>query len=320
MIENRTHNHRIRNVLHSILLIVAMLALLALLGYSLFGTTGLVWMMIIGLILLFVGQRISPQLVMRLYNARPLSKREAPQLYRLTEILSQRAELKTVPQLYYVPSQMLNAFAVGVDKNAAIGLTDGLLRNLNLQEVVGVLAHELSHVDHNDMWVMGFADIISRVTHLFSSVGKFLLIINLPLLFMGYSVIPWFGILMLIITPILVDLLQLALSRTREFDADVGAVELTGDPEGLASALSKLEHTQTNLLRQVLVPGHREPNPSIFRTHPNTDDRIERLYALAGKEAPAIVMEEEPVWQFAPADLARVAQRPRWRYTSGLWY
>lgn len=315
------HDHRRLNLIHSGLLILTMLALLALLGLSLLGTTGLVWMVVLGLGLLFFGQRISPQLIMRLYNARAMTPHEAPRLFQINKILAARAELPRPPDLYYVPSRLLNAFAVGHNNNAAIGLTDGLLRSLNTRELAAVLAHEMSHIDNNDMRVMGFADVISRITNLFSSFGKLLLFLNLPLILMGSAGISWFAILLLIFAPIIVNLLQLALSRTREFDADVGAVQLTGDPQALASALQKLESARSSIFQQVLMPGHSEPNPSIFRTHPHTDERIERLRALAGSEAPALMFDELPASRrVLPADLVRVAQMPRWRFTSGLWY
>lgn len=308
------------NILHSVILVLAMLGLLAVLGYSLLGRSGLFWTVAIGLFLTVAGQQISPQLIMRLYDARPIAVQEAPQLYRMSEELSLRAGLKKSPQLYYVPSKVPNAFAVGPNKNASIGLTDGLLRRLDLRELTGVLAHEISHIDHNDMWVMGFADIISRITHLFSSFGKLLLLVNLPLLLMGQSVIPWFGIFMLIVAPVLVDLLQLALSRTREFDADVGAVAITGDPDGLAGALYKMEMSQGHVLRQILTPGHSVPGPSIFRTHPHTKDRIKRLYQLADRDVPPLFLEDVTQRTLFPTGVVQVTQRPRWRYMSGLWY
>ena len=317
-----THeNHRQMNILHSALLILAMIALLALLGWSLFGFTGLTWMVVIGVVLLIAGQRASPQLVMRLYKARPLTRQEAPRLHQIAEELAKRADLEDVPELYYVPSRVLNAFAVGVDKNAAIGLTDGLIRSLNERELTAVLAHEMAHVWHNDMWVMGFADVISRITNMFSSMGKFMIFLNLPLILMGSGGFSWFGIIMLILAPFAVNLLQLALSRTREYDADAGAVALTNDPHGMANALQKLETAQGGLLRQIFMPGDRSPHPSMFRTHPHTKDRIDRLSELAGVEIQPIAAQSQPVQvRITPQQLARVLQMPRYRYTSGLYF
>ena len=150
--------------------------------------------------------------------------------------------------------------------NAAIGVTDGILRGLNMGELTGVLAHEISHIEHNDIRVMAFADVISRVTSLFSSFGQFLLFINFPLLLVGMRPFSWFAIILLIAAPTLSGLLQLAISRTREFDAEVGAVRLTGDAEGLASALQKLESYQANMFKRMLMPGHSSADPSTIPT------------------------------------------------------
>lgn len=308
-----------RNLLHTILLILGMAVIMALLGYSLFGVTGLVWALIGGIALLMFGQRVSPKLVMRLYKAKPIARDQSPRLYQIMDQLAERAGLPKTPQVYHVPSKMMNAFAVGKQHNAAIGITDGLMRGLNLRELTAVLAHEVSHVDHNDMWVMGFADVISRITHVFSSIGKFLLFINLPLLLLGRPAIPWMGVIMLLIAPMLVSLMQLALSRAREYDADSGAVELTGDAEGLASALKKLEMQQGGMMNQILKHGDRVPNPSIFRTHPKTEDRLDRLRGMAGLPE---LQREEAVFEPAliPAHFAQITQRPKWRLASGLWY
>lgn len=261
-------SHNFRNWLHTALLLGSMLLLLALLGWLVGGRTGVIWSLILGAILVFFGQQVSPQLVLRMYRARPLTANEAPALYQMMEELTRRAQLPFVPVLYYIPSQMLNAFAVGTQRNAAIGLTDGILRSLTLQELTGVLAHEISHIRNNDMRSMNIADVISRITSLFSTFGKFLLLLNLPLILMGSATISWWAILLLIFAPMLSGLLQLALSRTREFDADLDAIALTHDPVSLMTALQKLEHYSTNLLQQVLFPGRGVPDPSIFRTHP----------------------------------------------------
>jgi heat shock protein HtpX len=148
-----------------------------------------------------------------------------------------------LPQL---PSRILNAFAVSAPKQSAIALTDGLIRQLSDRELVGQL----------------------------------LLILNLPLVLTGAAVINWWAILLLIFAPNLSALAQLALSRTREFDADLNAVRLTGDPQGLASALVKIEQLQGVWMERVLLPGRRVPEPSLLRTHPHTEDRINRLAAL----------------------------------------
>lgn len=311
-------SHKFRNLLHTILLFAGMIGLLALLGLSLAGVSGLVWAIIIGLIFLFLGQRISSQLILNMYRARALSRQDAPQLYQLIQELARRASLTNMPRLYYIPSRMMNAFAVGKRSDAAIGITDGLLRGLNMRELTGVLAHEMSHISNNDMRAMAFADVISRMTGLFSSIGQFLLLLNLPLLLMGMAAIPWLTVILLIAAPTLSTLLQLALSRTREFEADFNAARLTGDPQGLASALQKLEYFESNILKRIFMPGHSVPDPSVFRTHPNTNERVRRLLELTGEEQPWVVPETEELE--LPTHISQIRQNPRWRMMRGLWY
>lgn len=311
-------NHDFRNWLHTVLLLGSMLALLALLGWLVAGRTGILWAVILGGILVFFGQQVSPQLVLRMYRARPLTAAEAPQLYQIMAELTQRAQLPYVPALYYVPSRMLNAFAVGTRRNAAIGLTDGILRGLNLRELTGVLAHEMSHIRNNDMRSMSVADVISRVTNLFSTFGKFLLLVNLPLIFMGSAPISWWAILLLIVAPFISGLLQLALSRTREFDADLDAIQLTHDPVGLMNALQKLEYYSTNIWQQVLFPGRGVPDPSIFRTHPHTKDRLARLQELNPQQYQPIAMPAQAPFVL-PGNYTQVTRQPGWRMMN-LWY
>ena len=311
-------NHDFRNWLHTMLLLGSMLALLALLGWLVAGRTGILWAVILGGILVFFGQQVSPQLVLRMYRARPLTAAEAPQLYQIMAELTQRAQLPYVPALYYVPSRMLNAFAVGTRRNAAIGLTDGILRGLNLRELTGVLAHEMSHIRNNDMRSMSVADVISRVTNLFSTFGKFLLLVNLPLIFMGSAPISWWAILLLIVAPFISGLLQLALSRTREFDADLDAIQLTHDPVGLMNALQKLEYDSTNIWQQVLFPGRGVPDPSIFRTHPHTKDRLARLQELNPQQYQPIAMPAQAPFVL-PGNYTQVTRQPGWRMMN-LWY
>jgi heat shock protein HtpX len=311
-------NHDFRNWLHTMLLLGSMLALLALLGWLVAGRTGILWAVILGGILVFFGQQVSPQLVLRMYRARPLTAAEAPQLYQIMAELTQRAQLPYVPALYYVPSRMLNAFAVGTRRNAAIGLTDGILRGLNLRELTGVLAHEMSHIRNNDMRSMSVADVISRVTNLFSTFGKFLLLVNLPLIFMGSAPISWWAILLLIVAPFISGLLQLALSRTREFDADLDAIQLTHDPVGLMNALQKLEYYSTNIWQQVLFPGRGVPDPSIFRTHPHTKDRLARLQELNPQQYQPIAMPAQAPFVL-PGNYTQVTRQPGWRMMN-LWY
>jgi Zn-dependent protease with chaperone function len=295
-----------------------MAGFLALLGHLIWGPEGMLQLLFFGVILALLNPVASPWLVLRLYRARPLRPTEAPELYAAVTELARRAELLAVPSLYYVPSQMVNAFAVGSRREAAVAVTDGLLRALSLREIIGVLAHELSHIRNNDLRVMGLADLMSRLTNMLSLFGQLLLFVNLPLMLAPGVQVSWWAILLLIFAPHLSLLAQLGLSRTREYDADLNAAALTGDPEGLASALAKIERRQRRLL-DFLFPGRGLPEPSWLRTHPPTEERIRRLLAFAPREG-AWLPGSLAGWPPGVPELASLrARRPRY-HVSGLWY
>lgn len=311
--------HRWNNRFQSLLLLGFMGGFLALLGGLLWGSSGVLMLLVAGAVGVLFNPALSPRWVMRLYRATPLAPQSVPSLGLLLNQLSERAGLPAVPTLYYVPSRALNAFAVGSRDDAAIAVTDGLLRNLNQRELVGVLAHEISHVAHNDLWVIGLADLFTRATGLLSLLGQLLLLVNLPLLAVGAVTVNWFAVLLLIFAPTISTLAQLALSRTREFDADLGAASLTGDPRGLASALDKLERAQGGWLERIFMPSRRLPVPGWLRTHPETAERVARLMQLQPRTTeltPALA--DSPL--LIPASLGEAVRRaPRW-HVNGFWY
>jgi heat shock protein HtpX len=220
--------------------------------------------------------------------------------------------------LYYLPSNMMNAFSVGTPENSAIGMSDALLNTLTMRELVGVLAHEISHIQHNDVRLMSYADIISRITSALSLTGFLLIFFNLPLFFLGLVTISWFVLGVLIVAPKIMTFLQLSLSRMREFDTDRQAVLLTGDPDGLAMALGKLEAFEPSIFDIFFHRGHRSSNPSTLRTHPDTKERIRRLLSL--KEHPKQTLKYSNNDRFAiPAHYQKSIRKPRWHF-GGLWY
>lgn len=308
-----------RNGLQSALLLTAMAALWALLGWLLAGVPFMFFMLAGGLIMLVGGLSVSSRLVLALYGARPLLPGQAPALRALLGDLAQQAGLAQVPLLYHVPSGMLNAFSVGTRQDAVVVLTDGLVRSLSWRELAGVLAHELSHVRHNDIWVMALADLVSRMTHMLALLGWLMLLLNLPLLLFTDQAIPWGVLLVLLLAPSVSALLQLALSRQREYEADRAAAALTGDPQGLASALLRLDGLQGNWLSQVLLPGRRAPDPSLLRTHPPTEERVRRLLALGASGDAARQFEADGMPANHLSGVPVAERRPRWRWFGG-WY
>lgn len=309
------HRHAWLNRLQTLLLISALLGISALAGFLLLGEGG-IWLAFgAGSLALLVEPAASAQLTLRLYRARAIQPQEAPELWRLLRALAARASLRVAPTPHYVPSPIVNAFAVGSRERSAVVVTDGLLRRLSQRELAGVLAHEVAHIAHGDLRVMSLADYVSRLTSLFALTGQALLILGLPLLLLGMVTLNIWGLLLLVASPHLALLAQLRLSRVRELDADLQAVALTGDPEGLASALLKIERASRSW-RGLLLPGWGNPEPSWLRTHPATEERIRRLIRVP----PQHPSPPQGAASLLPVISAhRVRSAPRW-YPGGYWW
>lgn len=311
-----TQRHQLINILHSILVIGAMASIAWICVSAIWGASSALWAFAAISLLLIFSPSLQSDLILSLYRARPIDRSEFPEGVAILEELSKRALFDRVPDFFYIPSAVPNAFSTGRGGVAAIAISDGLLRLLNQRELAAVLAHEVSHIANHDLWIMGLADFLARMTAVTSYVGQLLLILNLPLILTGSVHIPWIVPLLLVFSPTIMSLLQLALSRTREFDADLGAVRLTGDPAGLASALAKLENASGRFWEEILLPGRRIPVPSVLRTHPSTQDRIARLREL---ETGAFRSRPSEAHQDLNPDWRPIATRPRWHRT-GVWY
>ncbi|MCU7801147.1 MAG: M48 family metalloprotease [gamma proteobacterium symbiont of Lucinoma myriamae] len=311
----KSYQHQ--NYLHSLLLLIAMLGLLALIGFSVAGPAGVLGAFAIFLLIIITGPRVSSRFILSLYRARLIHPEQAPELYNGFYKLVDKAQIKYPPALYYLPSQVLNTFTVGLKKDTCIVISDGLLRCLDNRELTAVLAHEISHIRNHDLWVMFIADVLSRLTSLLALSGYLLILLYLPMLILYEQLVPWLLLIILVLAPNISALLQLALSRTREYSADLVAAQLTGDPLGLASALNKLEYYQHSWIERILLPGHKVPDPSLLRSHPTTQSRIRRLNDIA-QEFPQhsgiFNTDDTDTWlDTAPK------KNPR-RRISGLWY
>ena len=304
--QNVGARHRWLNRLQTALLVLTLLGIAAVAGSLLLGDGGLWLALAAAGFTLLLEPAAASGLTLRLYGARPLHPDEAPDLWAVLRELAARAGLPTVPVPHYVPSGVVNAFATGSKHHAAIALTDGLLRSLTPRELTGVLGHEIAHIANEDLRVMGLADSISRLTHLLALLGQIMLLFSLPALLWGTVAIQWPALLLLAVSP---QLALLGLSRVHEFDADRLTAELTGDPQGLALALAKIERES----RAWLLPGWGNPEPSWLRTHPATTERIQRLRELADSMAPQ-PLHSSP---FLP-DIPLAPRPPRWR-ASGVW-
>lgn len=278
------HGHAWTNRLQSALLVLVLLGIGAMAGHLLLGELGLWIVLGGGLAALLVEPAGGARLMLRLVRARPLPPHAAPALWRTIETLARRAGLPTVPYPHYVASPIINAFAVGSREQSAIAVTDGLLQTLDQRELTGVLAHEVAHIVNGDLRVMGLAAQVGRITALFSLAGQVLLVVNLPGLLMGgWWQIDWLAVALLLFSPQIALVAQMGLSRVREFDADLKAAALTGDPRGLALALARIERGSRSWLAR-LVPGLDRGEPPWLRSHPDTAERIERLTALTGSD------------------------------------
>ncbi|HCB1862369.1 M48 family metalloprotease [Aeromonas caviae] len=298
--------HRWLNRLQTGLLVLTLVGIAAAAGRLPFGE-GCLWLALFAVAgALLLDPVAASALSLRLYRVRALHPQQAHEMWALLR------ELPATPVPHYVPSAVVNAFATGSKQEASIALTDGLLRSLSPRELAGVLAHEVAHITNEDLRVMGLADSVSRLTSLLAMVGQIAIVFSLPALLAGAVAVNWPGLLLLIASPQLALLAQLGLSRVREFDADRLAAELTGDPQGLASALAKIERVSRSW-RAWLLPGWGNPEPSWLRTHPATAERIERLLELA----PPPAMPPFPSARFVP-EVTVSPRPPRWR-TGGLW-
>ncbi len=255
----------------------ALVGLMVWLGRSLVGTIGTGLFVLMLVVAWSMLGRTSPLTTLR--NAYPVTSRNAPELYRVVSELAGRAGLPHPPRVYYVPSRVMNAATVGNRNDSALILTSALVQALGVREITAVLAHEISHIRNNDLSFFTFSELVTQMTMIMSRVGWFLILVQLPLvLATGYG-FPISFIILLMLAPLVAVALQSMLSRTREYNADLTAAELTGDPEGLAAALYRLDYPRRRAV-SILLPVPAEEPSRLFRTHPPTPERIRRLMAL----------------------------------------
>lgn len=273
------------------LLMAALIALLAIGGWAFAGRSGLVVMAIVGLAINIGSCWFSDRIALLASGAQPVSRDEAPVLYAIVERLSTQAGMP-MPSIHLIPSPSPNAFATGRGPgHAAVAVTEGLLRVVDRRELTGVLAHEISHVRNRDVLV---ATIAAGIAGVISAIGYAL---QWGLMFGGTGRddrrgSPLAALAWVIIAPIIALLLQLAISRAREYGADTSGARLTGDPDGLADALERIESVAQRRPDELGGPATAHlfiVNPlrgrsvlSWLSTHPPIEERVARLRGMAG--------------------------------------
>ncbi len=282
-----------RNYVKTAMLMAFLIALLAIGGNAWGGYQGMLLFGSIGLVMNFAMYWFSDRIALMMHRAQPVTRQQAPELYQIVERLTRKAGMP-MPRVFVIPSETPNAFATGRNpSHAAVAVTEGILRILDRRELEGVLAHEISHVRNRDVLI---ATIAAAVAGLISSLGH---VIQWGAIFGGasrsdddeggglFGALAW-----AILAPIVALLVQLAVSRSREYGADASGAELLGDPEPLASALVKLQ--QANEVRPyefagpatahlfIVNPlhGFAEKAMHLFSTHPPIEERVRRLHEM----------------------------------------
>jgi heat shock protein HtpX len=277
------------NAIKTVFLMTLMMALFLFIGYMLGGNTGMTIALIFSLIMNFGSFWFSDKIVLAMFRAKEVNRETAPKFYEMIERLSRQANIP-MPKVYLINDPTPNAFATGRSPNkAAVAATTGILQGLSNDELAGVMAHELAHVKHRDTLISTIAaTLVGSISYIAQMAGW---------VFMfgrssndrdsgGLG-----GLVLLILSPILAMLLQMAISRSREFAADKGGAEITGNPLGLASALAKISrgnqlkpvyHSDPATAHMFIVnPLHGAGLSKLFSTHPPMEERIKRLQEMA---------------------------------------
>ena len=286
------------NLMKTGVLLAALTVLLVLIGGALGGQNGMVMAFGLALVMNFGSYWFSDKIVLAMYRAQPVDEASAPGLYRAVRTLVTRAGLP-MPRVYVLPGEAPNAFATGRNpQHAAIAVTEGILRIMSEDELEGVLAHELSHVQNRDTLIMAIAATLAGAITYMAHMAQWAMIFgggrrDSDEHESGGGLVG--GLLMIVLAPIAAMLIQMAVSRSREFQADASGARMAGQPWGLAKALEKLE-----MASRVTAPMEATPatahlfivNPltgggwtTLFATHPPIAERVARLRAMARAQA-----------------------------------
>ena len=282
------------NGLKTAILLGALSGLLLMGGQTIGGQQGLLIALGLAVVMNMGSYFFSDKIALSMYHAQPVSPTENQQIYRrigpMTQELSRRMGIP-MPKLWVIPDHSPNAFATGRNpSHASVAVTQGILELMNDQEVEGVIAHELGHVMHRDILISSIAATIAAALTSLAQMAFFLGGRHGDDEEGGMN--PIAGLLMLMVAPIAAGLIQMAISRTREYSADAAAAKYTGSPDGLISGLRKLEGFSKRIPMEaspatahmfIIKPFTRQALASLFSTHPPTEKRIEHLMSLRGQ-------------------------------------
>ena len=277
------------NMMKTTLFLALLTGLFVAVGGLLGGQSGMVMAFVLALVMNFVSYWFSDKIVLKMYGAQPLSEGEAPVIYRIVRRLATQARIP-MPKLYLLPSAAPNAFATGRNpQHAAVAVTDGILRIMDETELEGVLAHELSHVLNRDILISTVAATIAGAISMLANMAQWGMMFGGSRDDEDRGSNPIALILTIILAPLAAMLIQMAVSRAREFQADASGAQLTRNPNGLASALGKLEQAgrvvQMNANPAtahmfIVNPLTGRALMNLFMTHPPVQERIARLRAM----------------------------------------
>ncbi len=278
------------NTMRTTVLLAGLTALFLVAGYALGGQQGIMIAIIFALVMNVGSFWFSDKLVLKIYKAKEVGPNDEPVLYQTVQQLAQRARLP-MPKVYLVPSDTPNAFATGRNpQHAAVAATQGLMRVLTKEELAGVMAHELAHVRHRDTLIGTVSATIAGAITALASMAKWAMIFGGRRQQQGS---PIAAIAVMILAPIAAALIQMAVSRSREYAADKGGAEICGNPLWLAGALRKLEAASQQIPLQaaethpasahmfIVNPLRRSQMAHLFSTHPPMQERIRRLEQMA---------------------------------------
>ncbi len=278
------------NTIKTALLLGGLTGLLMLIGGYFGGQQGMVIAFIFALVMNFGSYWFSDKIVLSMYHAQEVTESQAPEIFTLVRNLALRASLP-MPRVYIIPEDTPNAFATGRDENhAVVAVTQGILRILNREELEGVIAHELTHIKNRDMLVSSIAATLAGAIVMLAHMAQWAAIFgggSRDRENDGGGVIGL--IAMAILAPIAATIIQMAISRSREYDADAGGAHISGKPYGLASALEKLSRASQSIPLQanpstahlfIVNPLTGRSFMSLFSTHPPIEERVARLRAM----------------------------------------